>query len=112
MSPAQIVTGGLALLLEIGLLVAFARLGLMLDGPGRWPAALALVGTAILLWWLFAAPKAPRRLHDAALVGFKVAMFLAGAVALADSDIAQPLAVAFFLLAVIQMALAAKLEML
>lgn len=110
MTPARIATGMLALLLEIGLLVAFVRLGLMLEGPGRWLAALALVALAILPWWLFAAPKAPRRLRGAALVAFKLTMFLGGAVALAVSGVAQPLAVAFFLAAVIQVALAVKLD--
>jgi uncharacterized protein DUF2568 len=67
----------LAFLLEIAMLAGFFALGWHL-GPSLWirvALAVALTAIGIAMWWVWAAPKAPRRLGSRALFQFKIVMF-------------------------------------
>ncbi len=72
----------LALALEIGMLAAFGFAGLAATEIWwlRWVLMLALPALAIVLWAVWAAPRArKRRLKGPALLLFKVVMFGAAA---------------------------------
>lgn len=68
---------------------------LAVNGAAGWVLGIALAITAIVIWSLFAAPKAVRRLSGWWLFGFKFAYFLAiiaGVAAAGDYDQALLLA--------------------
>lgn len=70
--------------IEIAMLVAIGFYG-MSRAWGLFPRlllAISMVGIAIYLWWLFAAPKSEKRLRMPYLVFFRASMFLLGAVLL------------------------------
>ena len=72
-----------ALALELALLFGFGLFGFRFAGGG-WAGdllAAVLVGSAILLWARFAAPRAATRLPAMPLLAFKTAIFALGALA-------------------------------
>ncbi|MDF1854102.1 DUF2568 domain-containing protein [Pseudooceanicola sp.] len=112
MAPLILINHLLALTLEIALLIGLARVGLALR-PGwmGWVLAAILVLIAVALWTRFAAPSSATRLSGSALLGFKSAIFAAGAIGLAWRDGAAVGAV-FAALVVLHLALATKLGIL
>jgi hypothetical protein len=72
---------GLAFVLELCLLAALAYWGFQLDTATavRVVVVIAAPAALALIWSRFAAPTAKRRLRQAPLVAFKVAVFTLGA---------------------------------
>lgn len=67
----------LAFTLEIAMLVALGYWGFHGDkkSPEKYLWGLGLPALAIVLWWLWAAPKAANRLEQPYLLVFKLALF-------------------------------------
>ena len=97
----------LALLLEIGALVAIAQGVHTIAGPGLagWLLPALAVIAVVALWGIFAAPKSSRRLKGEALIVFKALVFSAASLSLLVSAGAA-WAVAFAALAAVQIGLA------
>lgn len=74
----------LALLLEIGALIAIAQgVHAAVDHPLLgWVAPAAAVIAVVLLWARFAAPRSTRRLRGGALIAFKACVFGAASLSL------------------------------
>ena len=100
---------GLAFLLELAALLGFAAVGVLLSGWMQLVGGIVGAAAFIVLWGLFAAPRAKRRLKGNRLLAFKAAMF-AVAVAILFA-IGQPVpAVVLALLVVLHLALARMLR--
>jgi hypothetical protein len=101
----------LALLLEIGALIAIANgVHHAIDQPVlRWIVpAVAVIGV-VLLWGRYAAPKSARRLRGPALLGFKAGIFAAASFSLLAA--AGPIwAATYAALAIVQLAIAAAID--
>jgi peptidoglycan/LPS O-acetylase OafA/YrhL len=100
----------LALLLEIGALIAIANgVHHAIDQPVlRWIVPVVVVTAVVLLWGRYAAPKSARRLRGSALLVFKACVFAAASLSLLAAT--GPIwAAAYATLAVIQLALAANI---
>ena len=104
----RVVSDLLAFLVELAALaaVAFWFHRIAQGGVTGWIAALAGAAVFIGLWGRFAAPKSRHRLTGGALLGFKIAVFTAGAAMLLPNG---ALAAGFFALAAIHLALAVAL---
>ena len=101
----------LALLLEIGALIAIANgVHHAIDQPVlRWIAPAAAVIAVVLLWGLYAAPKSGKRLRGPALLAFKACIFAAASLSLLAA--AGPIwAASYAALAIIQLAIAAAID--
>ena len=111
-SPSlTLVNHSLALLLEIGLIIAFVRAGLLFgQGIWSWIFAAIMGGLVILAWWRFAAPKSPTRLQMPAILVFKICIFSVGA-ALFAATVPIWLAAVFAVLAVVHLGLATYLNL-
>lgn len=74
----------LAFLLELCLLAAIVYWGLQLDASTgvRWVVGIGAAAVLALVWAVFAAPTAKRRLLRTPLIGFKLLVFALGAVVL------------------------------
>ena len=95
----------LKFLLELAAIAAFAYWGASTgDSVVSVLLAVAAPAVAVVLWGTFAAPKATRRLADAARVPFELAVFALAAAALAAAGNAA-LALAFAALVVVNAAL-------
>jgi hypothetical protein len=80
-----VLNGMMALITEVVMLLALARFA-FLAGHSRgesWGLTLLTVVLVVTLWGYFAAPKSAHRLGGFRLLVFKIAMFAAGATALA-----------------------------
>jgi hypothetical protein len=67
---------GLAFLLELAALIAFALVGMLV--PTGWlqlAAGIAAVAVFVVIWGIWAAPRSKRRLRGTSLLVFKVAVF-------------------------------------
>lgn len=72
----------LVFLAEVGMLAGFAMLGLSAgDGPLSVVLAVALPAAVAVVWGIFLAPRAPRRLPAAVGVVIRLVLLLAGAAA-------------------------------
>lgn len=77
----------LALLAEIGALIAFGRFGwTRFDAPLHYLATALLVIGPTILWARYAAPAARARLSGGLLVGFKLGFFALATVAFGVTD--------------------------
>jgi hypothetical protein len=99
-SPFIAVNLGIRFLLELAMLVALGWVGGEIGSS--WPVsvllAIALPVLAAVVWGMFIAPKAPRRLTDPAKLAVELVLFAAAAMGLAIVGhlvLAAVLAVAF-----------------
>lgn len=78
----------LAFVIEVASLIALGRFGYVFGNGGTRGWALAAVAMLVtsVLWYWFAAPKAPSRLEMPALLVFKVAVFAAAFAALRATE--------------------------
>jgi hypothetical protein len=113
MPPLVALHYGLAFGLELVLLFGFGLFGFRVAGGGWGGGALAvvLVAIAVLLWARFAAPKSATRLGGLPLAVFKIAIFAAGTLAFWAAGWAE-IAIAFGLLAALDLGLAGALQQL
>jgi len=80
----------LAFLLELAALLAYAAVGALMPEGWLQPAAgVVAAGLFILVWGIWAAPRAKRRLRGVQLIWFKAAVFGFGVVVVALAG--QPL---------------------
>ena len=95
---------GLAFLLELGALVSFAAVGVLLGGWMQLVGGIIGAAVFVALWGVYAAPRSKRRLKGRNLLIFKVAMFaVAGAILML---IGQPVwAVVLMVLAAVNLSL-------
>lgn len=102
MAVLQSINLALAFLLELGMLAAFAYWGFH-TGSTVLTRLLLGVGVplaAAVIWWLFMAPKATRRLQGTAYLVVKVILFGLAATALAEAGLVV-LAIVFAVLFVV-----------
>lgn len=66
----------LAFLLELAALFSFAAVGVLFEGWMQLVAGLVGAAVFVLLWGLFAAPRAKRRLKGTSLLAFKIGIFV------------------------------------
>jgi hypothetical protein len=101
----------LAFALEIALVVAFVRAGMMLGGETPWRWVLGTAGGLLVvgLWWRLAAPKSKTRLVMPAILVFKVIVFAVGTTLLMWTGPIW-LALAFGALAMLHLALAVQIR--
>jgi hypothetical protein len=92
---------GLRFLLELVMLAGLAVGGWEIGGV---VLAIAAPAAAVVLWALFVAPKASRRLTDPAKVALEIVLFAAATVGWFAAGLA-PVAIAFALLVVVNLTL-------
>ena len=100
----------LAFGLELALVFGLARFGYGLAEArlAGWALAAVFAAAAIALWARWAAPKSATRLRGPALLGFKAAIFAAGALAFAG--LGWPLIAAVYsMLVVVHLGLSVRL---
>ncbi len=103
--------GALALLVELGLVVAALRAGLaLLPGrPAGWGVGVGLAGAVALIWARFAAPRSGHRLDWPALGMLKATLFSLGTLGWALSD-GWPAACVFAIAAAVSLRLSSLCE--
>ena len=111
MQTAKAINQLIQFMVEMAMLGAMGYSGFHLGKTpvAKFALAFVLLSVVVVLWWLFAAPKAPHRLKLPARLFFKLALFLIAAWLLFLSG-QQNLAIGFAMVAVINECIAACLK--